>query len=225
MAIREQCDDPEFVFTNTSGKIDYYGGTGGTTGPITWHTDGTYVWWESTKPINVAVIVKGGNNASVYYSGCGECVENSGMIKLSAPINPKNNKPYGLSNITFCYNECEGQSKIIAFKSYMTKDWAVTGGGIDNGYFIGCLPFVDGAQYTLYLNGQLSTPAGTLEIGNFDQDQLMEVRITSTIAGSYFTDSFLYVGPEGTCRTDYYNYPYQKTPPASSSSVIFDLPF
>jgi hypothetical protein len=93
-------------FTYSSGKIDYYGGGGGTVDPITWTTDGTYVNWSSSVPVKIAVIVKGGNNAAVYFSGCDNCVtEGSG---LSAPINPKNGKPYGLSNITFCYSTCEG---------------------------------------------------------------------------------------------------------------------
>ena len=68
MAIAAGC-----TFEATSGKIDYYGGGGGTVdGIITWTTDGTYVNWSSTVPVRIAVIVKGGPNASVYLSGCEE---------------------------------------------------------------------------------------------------------------------------------------------------------
>lgn len=93
-------------FSYTSGRLDYENyPQGGTSGPITWETDGKYVSWSSTVPVKIAIIVKGGNEANVYFSGCDECLtEGSG---LSAPINPNNGKPYGLSNITFCYSICE----------------------------------------------------------------------------------------------------------------------
>ena len=103
------------TFEETS-KIDYYGGGGGTVdGIITWTTDGTYVNWTSTVPVKIAVIVKGGPNASVYFSGCEEedCTQiGSG---LSAPINPNNGRPYGLSNITFCYTLCEEEPPVDVF--------------------------------------------------------------------------------------------------------------
>ena len=212
------------TFDHTSGKIDYYGGVGPfTTGPITWTTDGTYIQWTSTTPVKVAIIVKGGPNANVY-SDCGTCSSGSGTLELSAPINPRTGRPYGLSNITFCYSECAPEPKIIAFKSYTTSGWVVTGGGPTNNYFIGCHPFVVGS-YPLYLNGDLNTPAGALQIGNLDGDPLMEVKITSTITGMNFTNAFLYVGSATLpCRTDYYDYPDQKLD-INVSEVIFDLPF
>lgn len=228
------CDDVAAAFNTSfdySGvKLDYNGSFSGMfpDGLEVTVTDGKFVEFEMTDCILIgdkyykvgAVIVKGSNDSNVYYYPGGTL----GDSGLAAPVNASGS-PAGLSNLSFCFVECVQEPKIIALKSYMTRSWAVTGGGPDNNYFIGCLPFVDGAEYTLYLNGQLATPAGTLEIGNFDQDQLKEVRITSTISGSYFTDSYLYVGPAGTCTTDYSNYPYHKIPPASSSTVIFDLPF
>ena len=111
-------------FEFTSGKIDYYGGGGGTIDDIiTWTTDGTAVNWTSTVPVKIAVIVKGGPNASVYFSGCDECV--SSGTGLTAPLAPSG-KPYGLSNITFCYSVCESVT-IIAVKTF-TNDggWAMT---------------------------------------------------------------------------------------------------
>lgn len=102
------------TFEETSGKIDYYGGGGGTVdGIITWTTDGTYVNWSSTVPVRIAIIVKGGPNASVYFSGCEGCVQSGSG--LSAPINPANQKPYGLSNITFCYTLCEEEPPLDVF--------------------------------------------------------------------------------------------------------------
>lgn len=115
VATATSCD-----FEFTSGRIDYYGGTGGIIdGIITWTTDGTYVTWSSSVPISVAVIVKGGPCANVYFSGCDDCKETSGTVPLSAPINPNNGKPYGLSNITFCYNLCEDEEElIVAIKAF-----------------------------------------------------------------------------------------------------------
>lgn len=46
-----------------------------------------------------AVIAKGGPNANVYYYEPPVSADQG----LSAPINPSNNKPYGLSHVTFCY--------------------------------------------------------------------------------------------------------------------------
>jgi hypothetical protein len=104
-------------FENTSERIDYFGGTGGTYGPITWTTDGTYVTWSSAFPVKIAIIIKGGPNANVY-SDCSACKSGSGSIPLSAPLNPKTGKPYGLSNITFCYSICPAE-KVIAFKGFL----------------------------------------------------------------------------------------------------------
>ena len=104
--------DCEFEYS--SGRINYEDfPEGGTTGPITWTTDGKYVSWTSTVPVKIAIIVKGGNDANVYFEGCDQCVtEGSG---LSAPVNPNNGKPYGLSNITFCYSLCETETCETSF--------------------------------------------------------------------------------------------------------------
>lgn len=98
----------EFEFS--SGRLNYEDyKNGGTTGPITWTTDGTYVNWSSTVPVKIAVIVKGGNGAAVYFSGCEDCLTEG--KNLTAPINPNNGKPYGVSNVTFCYTVCEEETK------------------------------------------------------------------------------------------------------------------
>ncbi len=117
---------------STSGKIDYDGGEGGTAGPITWTTDGTYVDWNSTVPVKIAVIVKGGPNATVYFSGCDNYIMSGSG--LSAPINPNNGKPYELSNITFCYSVGEFvvavKSKVeISNESGSTINFGVSTGG------------------------------------------------------------------------------------------------
>jgi hypothetical protein len=80
-------------------------GTSGSYGPITWSTDGTYVTWSSTIPVKVAFIVKGSNDANVYFYGCGDddCV--SGDFGLASPVN-QGGQQSALSNLTICYTPC-----------------------------------------------------------------------------------------------------------------------
>jgi hypothetical protein len=55
--------------------------------------------WTSAQGVD-AVIVKGGPNANVYrYQG-----EATRGWHLSAPVNPNNGQPYGLSHISFCFD-------------------------------------------------------------------------------------------------------------------------
>ncbi len=104
----------------------------------------------------------------------------------------------------------------------MTTDWVVTGGieGVPDN--IGFEAFVEGGSYPIYLNGQQATPAGILEVGNFDLDPQLEVRVTSSIPDLFFISSTsLYVGTEEGFNTDYWSYPYHIIPPASASVVTF----
>jgi hypothetical protein len=55
--------------------------------------------WSSTFGID-AVIVKGGPGANVYFYN----PESTGDTNLVTPTNPKNEKHYGLSHITFCFD-------------------------------------------------------------------------------------------------------------------------
>jgi len=109
----------EFEFSSGRLNYDEYP-SGSTIGPITWTTDGTYVTWSSTVPVKIAIIVKGGNDANVYFAGCEECL--TGGSGLSAPVNSKNGKPYGLSNITFCYTLCEEEEKECQ-TAFARKTW------------------------------------------------------------------------------------------------------
>jgi hypothetical protein len=91
-----------FSFDFSSGNISGDARLNGTAGPITWTSDGTYIAWESTVPVKVAFIVKGGNDANVYFYG--DCTE--GDSGLASPPNASGN-PAGLSNITICWTLCE----------------------------------------------------------------------------------------------------------------------
>ncbi|HKX68369.1 MAG TPA: hypothetical protein VJN29_14215, partial [Intrasporangium sp.] len=55
--------------------------------------------WTSNIGVDV-VIVKGGPKANVYTYP----FESLGDTGLTAPINPANGQPYGLSHISFCYD-------------------------------------------------------------------------------------------------------------------------
>lgn len=205
-------------------KIDYSGGSGGTVGPIKWWTDGIWVTWESAIPLNIAVIVKGGPNANVYFSGnCSDCVSSSGEIKLSAPINPKNGKPYGLSNITFCFSYCS--DLVVGFKSFMSTDY------VTSGKFITSYPLVLGGSYPLYRfgNAQPDQLVGYLTITDADHDGYWEINAdNSQMSSLLFKTPYLYVGPAGDFDEEYLTYPYPNpkiTLDPMLSTWIYELPF
>jgi hypothetical protein len=88
----------------TTGKQDYPFNSNSFGDNVTVSTDGTYVSWSITPPAgmcvsNVAVIVKGGPSANVYYYNNGETSDSG----LASPVNSSGN-PAGLSNLTICYN-------------------------------------------------------------------------------------------------------------------------
>lgn len=88
----------------TTGKQDYPFNSNSFGNNVSVTTDGTYVSWSITPPAgmcvsNVAVIVKGGPAANIYYYNNGE----SSDTGLASPVNASGN-PAGLSNLTICYN-------------------------------------------------------------------------------------------------------------------------
>ncbi len=83
---------------------------------------GTYFDWTSTLGID-AVIVKGGPNANVYvYQPPAESFADT---VLNAPINPGNNKPYGISHIEFCYDYEVGVTKDAHTSFTRTYTWDI----------------------------------------------------------------------------------------------------
>ncbi len=211
-------------------KKDYYGGSGGTVGPITWWTDGIYVTWVSSVPLKIAVIVKGGPNANVYFTNCQDCKTSNGSVRLTAPVNPRNGKPYGLSNITFCYSLCS--DLVFGLKSYMQKDkstWVTTGS------FITSYPLALGASYKLYQecwnDSDLdpSKEVGYLKITDIDSDGYWEITVDNTLKPALqFSLPFLYVGSAAAFTESFNSYPYpnprnQIDPPVNTWT--FELPF
>src|SRR4030095_11061417 len=71
----------------------------GTQDGVTITVDDALFDWTSQIGID-AVIVKGGDNANVYFYD-----EATSDTDLHAPINPNNDKPFGLSHIEFCIDE------------------------------------------------------------------------------------------------------------------------
>jgi hypothetical protein len=74
--------------------------------------------WSSTFGID-AVIVKGGPSANVYTYN----PESTGDTNLVTPTNPKNEKPYGLSHISFCFDVDPLQVSKTATTSF-TRTWS-----------------------------------------------------------------------------------------------------
>lgn len=176
-------------------------------------TDGVYVAFETEAPLVIegieyivgAVIVKGGNNANVYYYPGGSM----GDFGLAAPVN-KSGKPAGLSNLTFCL--VKANPIVIALKTYLATPlqdtytamgWAVSGGlgvstdpGLHMGYnyydFNGenefdlvkaTIPAIEGVIGTIKANDYWEGDNHFLEVVlNLDDENLV------------FANTYLYVG-------------------------------
>ncbi len=177
-------------------------------------TDGKFVSFEMENCIMIgdnyykvgAVIVKGSNAANVYFYEDGILSDGG----LSAPLNA-NGKPAGLSNLTFCFVECEIQSDlVVGFKSYMNggTNWVTTGA------FITSYPLTLNASYKLYLDywggEQEAIEVGNLTITDlYPTDGYWEITVDNYIMPTMqFTQPFLYVGPAAGFNTDFHNYPY-----------------
>jgi hypothetical protein len=86
--------------------------------------DGIYFDWTSNQGI-IAVIVKGGPNANayVYYPPTLSTGDNG----LHSPINPSNGEPFGLSHISFCYDEdiiiLQGLQVTKTADTKVDRDW------------------------------------------------------------------------------------------------------
>jgi len=186
----------------TSGRLNYEEyPMGSTVGPITWTTNGTYVSWSSTEPVKIAIIVKGGNGANVYFSGCEEdCVtQGSGF---SAPVNPVNGKPYELSNVTFCYTLCEEEEKecetAFAKKSWEPMTFCFLESGFNRwGWTNGPITDVH-AKSTYYLyagaaqcNADKDKMVGVVEIFYVDGTARVEF---SMYDGYTMSETHLYIG-------------------------------
>ncbi len=183
-------------------------------------TEGTYVSFEMDDCIMIgdkyykvgAVIVKGSNAANVYFYPEGTM----GDSGLASPVNASG-KPAGLSNLSFCFVECEPEMPelVIALKTYLVKPiqgetpaysdfgWAVSGGlgvsterGLHMGYnlysYIGDNEF-DLVKATL---DEIIGKTGTIKARDYWDNGIhyLEVIIDTEDPGIFFGKTYLYVG-------------------------------
>jgi hypothetical protein len=144
----------------TTGKQDYPFNSSSFGNGVSVTTDGTYVSWSITPPAgycvsNVAVIVKGGPAANVYYYNDGQSSDSG----LASPVNASGN-PAGLSNLTICYNlvECSANEDCQEETAY--------GGGIEgagNAWWF-ALDASTSGSYPIYA-GQQAVPGASV---NYD---------------------------------------------------------
>jgi len=219
-------------------KVDYNDGAFASTFPSGLDvtvTAGKYVSFEMDDCIQLgdkfykvgAVIVKGSNAANVYFYPDGTL----GDSGLSAPVNASG-KPAGLSNLSFCFVEC---NLVIAFKSYLTQDWACTSGGPGNISFVGYYDFIpDHEGYKIYftahtnpVSADLTKPVGNLMISDIDDDGLLEVTVDNADRTDLlFTDAYLFVGTLEQYNLSYYTgFPYKTGVITPVPSITFELPF
>lgn len=94
----------------------------GLTITVTGDANDHYYSWTSTFGID-AVIAKGGPNANLYVYD--PPTESFGDTGLSAPINPENGMPYGMSHISFCYDLELSVSKTATTTFTRTWQWTI----------------------------------------------------------------------------------------------------
>ncbi len=132
--------------------------------------DGYSFSWSSAWPVN-CVIVKGGNAANVY------CYDEPvyGDTGMFAPINPNNDKPYGISHATFCYDEPEEEECFAAETA-----WAAGSRYVARGNWATFTPYVAESTVTLYAGQTIDV--GTVHFSAVDANG--EVTITINLTGS-----------------------------------------
>ena len=198
-------------------KTDYNGAFPGDAFPagLTVETDGIFVSFSIDDCIEIegsyykvgAVIVKGSNQANVYFYGEYDEETDSwnltGTLQdsgLSAPLNPSG-KPAGLSNLTFCFIECEQVEEIIAVKSYYqdaegNDRYAVSEGTLafpDNSsewcgtWLLGYQPYTPSTEFDMIRAGT-STTVGKVSV---DQEGIVTITLNDNLT---LDESWVYVG-------------------------------
>lgn len=216
---------------------------------LTVTTDGRFVSFLMTECVSIgdkyykigAVIVKGSNNANIYYYPDG-MMSDSG---LAAPYN-SSGSPAGLSNLTFCLVECEEElpELVIVLKTYIQHPvgqfWAGTiGTGSEiNSLHLGYVTYhYNGLNsFTLYGSATSSWPVGTLTASDYVEDgvRYLEIVVTCDEDGLLFLDSHLFVGTaagynnylttaDGITYTDYLDFPFFENDIAATR--VFKIPF
>lgn len=212
-------------------------------------TDKTYVEFSMDDCIMIgdayymvgAVIVKGSNSANVYFYEDGSF----GDSGLSAPVNPSG-KPAGLSNLTFCFVECEPQEELLvmAMKTYIKSPagdstWAATRGiGSDDDVLKIGYHKISEDGITLYLTARddkvtVASITITKMTDSEDNDYLNIVaEFTDDYSDYTFEESHLYLGSidgymeyvethNGQTTTDYASFPFYED--ESTAPRVFNI--
>jgi len=205
-------------------------------------TDGTFVSFRMDNCIMIgdkyykvgAVIVKGSNAANVYFYPEGTM----GDSGLASPVNASG-KPAGLSNLSFCFVECEPSGLVIALKTYFSDgSWAVSGGlgieghslhmGYNLYYYNGVNEFV---LNRATITGGIIGPVGTISARDYWEGPVhyMEVIIDTEDSNILFGNSFLYVGSlAGYTGRSHTAFPFRSEAMGMepiSAQRIFTIPF
>ena len=145
----------------------------------------------------------------------------------------------------YCLNDCD---LVIAFKSYMTSDWAVTSGGPGNIGFIAYYDFVPNyignkVYYnTDWTNPNTNNPVGNIIVSDIDNDGLWEVTVDNSdrtdlkfkLGDGTGLGAFLFVGTLDDYNNflkvdppvqDFKNYPYKILTDSEEDEIIFELDF
>lgn len=211
-------------------------------------TDGKYVSFSMEEPLLIdgkyyvvgAVIVKGGNNANVYFYP-GGAMSDSG---LSSPVNASG-KPAGLSNLTFCLVE-KLPDLVIGLKTYLATPipgevitynrktaWAVSDGlGYEtNSLFMGYSNYKYGVVNYIDLIESLLTgrigKIGIITARDYWEDEVhyLEVTLTLDSKARVFDNTFLYVGSlKGYNELYFEDFPFNDIDNPAEQRV-FKIPF
>lgn len=216
-------------------------------------TDDTYVSFNMDDCIQIedayykvgAVIVKGSDDANVYYYGPDGTLGDSG---LSSPVNASG-KPSELSNLSFCFIKCEREKVdlVLAMKTYILEEgdpekeraWAVihgTGSETD-ALNIGYKSIFDSdiTLYFRYYDDVVGYVTVTQETDSEGEDYLKIYAFFNEEHSDWtFEESYLYVGtPDGFLNyivgqdsngdnvTNFKGFPFLED--TSSSSRTFDI--
>ena len=251
------CAEVEAAFSLPSGyffcgdKIDYSGGAFAGEFPdglMVTVTDGKFVAFKIDECLKFgdkfykvgAVIIKGSNQANVYYYK-GGTMSDSG---LSSPINASG-KPAGLSNLSFCFVECK-EELVIGLKSYIQKsggvsDWVASRGvGSEiNSLHIGYFTYnYSDITVDLFL-GKWGNKVGTISVSDYFENDIHYLEVVLNFNKEYrddwkFLTSYFYAGSlagyneyfipiDGVNYSQYQNFPFIMN--EITSVRIFKIPF
>ncbi|MCZ4693379.1 hypothetical protein DWB61_01685 [Ancylomarina euxinus] len=130
----------------------------------------------------------------------------------------------------YCLEECE---LVIAFKAFMTTDFAITSGGPGNIDFLAYYNFAPnymGHKIYLnsdYLNSNTDNPVGNIVVSDLDNDGLWEVKVDNTDRPDlkFLGGAYLFVGTLDDYSTSIFQFPYIYQLNTERDFIIFQLDF